>query len=93
MGGSGADQLYGGVGHNTFGDERDGFEDRLYFKSDQFAYNWFYGKAGNNPTGQKVDVIKGLDANDKLYIREFRLLNCPSAMSMSFLHLLVFFRV
>ena len=68
-GGSGADDLYGGFGHNTFGDERDGYEDWLYFKSDQWAENWIYGKAGNNPTGQKVDVIKGLDSHDKIFVQ------------------------
>lgn len=68
-GGSGADDLYGGFGHNTFGDARDGYEDCLYFKSDQFAWNWLSGKAGNNPTGQKVDVIKGLDRYDKILIQ------------------------
>ena len=68
-GGSGADELYGGFGHNTFGDERDGYQDWLYFKSDQFAWNWLDGKAGNNPTGQKVDIIKGLDTYDKIFIQ------------------------
>ena len=68
-GGSGADDLYGGFGHNTFGDERDGSSDWLYFKSDQFAWNWLDGKAGNNPTGQKVDIIQGLDTNDRIFIQ------------------------
>ena len=68
-GGSGADELHGGFGHNTFGDERDGYQDWLYFKSDQFAWNWLNGKAGNNPTGQKVDIIKGLDTYDKIFIQ------------------------
>ena len=68
-GGSGADDLYGGFGHNTFGDERDGSEDWLYFKSDQFSWNSLIGKAGNNPTGQKTDVIKGLDSYDKIFVQ------------------------
>ena len=68
-GGEGADDLYGGFGHNTFGNERDGSVDWLFFKSDQFAENWFYGKAGNNPNGKKVDVIKGLDIYDQIHIQ------------------------
>lgn len=68
-GGSGADDVHGGFGHNTFGDERDGSVDSLSFKSDQFAYNWLYGKTGNNATGQKVDVIKGLDLFDRLFVQ------------------------
>lgn len=68
-GGGDGDDLYGGFGHNTFGDERDGSIDWLYFKSDQFAWNWIYESSGNNPTGQKVDVIKGLDSNDRLFVQ------------------------
>ena len=68
-GGSGADDLYGGFGHNTFGDERDGYEDWLYFKSDQFAYNYIYDSAGNNPIGQKCDLIKGLDSYDRIFVQ------------------------
>ncbi|WP_136987739.1 hypothetical protein [Synechococcus sp. UW69] len=67
-GGSGADDVYGGFGHNTFGDERDGSVDKLFFKSDQFAFNWLYGRAEMNPDGQKVDIIKGLDRSDKLFV-------------------------
>ena len=67
-GGSGADDVYGGFGHNTFGDERDGSVDALFFKSDQFAFNWLYGRAEMNPDGQKVDIIKGLDRSDSLFI-------------------------
>ena len=67
-GGLGADDLYGGFGHNTFADERDGSVDWLYFKSDQFAENWLYSRAGMNPNGQKVDIIKGLDQSDQLFI-------------------------
>lgn len=68
-GGGGADDLYGGFGHNTFGDERDGSKDWLYFKSDQFAWNWLYGSSGNNPAGQKVDIFKGLDRDDRLFLQ------------------------
>ena len=67
-GGSGSDDVYGGFGHNTFGDERDGSADALFFKSDQFAFNWLYGRAGMNPDGQKVDIIKGLDRSDSLFV-------------------------
>lgn len=68
-GGSGADDIYGGFGHNTFAEERDESVDWLYFKSDQFAENWLYGRAGMNPNGQKVDVLKGLDPYDKILIQ------------------------
>ena len=68
-GGKGADDIYGGFGHNTFGDERDGSIDYLYFKSDQFAYNYIYDSAGNNPTGQKVDILKGLDTTDRIFMQ------------------------
>ena len=67
-GGLGADDLYGGFGHNTFADERDASVDWLFFKSDQFAENWLYGRAGMNPNGQKVDIIKGLDQIDRLFV-------------------------
>lgn len=67
-GGLGADDLYGGFGHNTFADERDNSVDWLHFKSDQFAENWLYGRAGMNPNGQKVDIIKGLDQADRLFV-------------------------
>ena len=67
-GGLGADDMYGGFGHNTFGDERDGSFDWLFIKSDQFVENWLYGRAGMNPSGQKVDIIKGLDQMDRLFI-------------------------
>jgi len=67
-GGLGADHLYGGFGHNTFSDEKDGSVDQLYFKSDQFAENWLYGRAGMNPNGQKIDIIKGLDQSDLLFV-------------------------
>ena len=68
-GGRGADDLYGGFGRNTFGNERDGLIDWLFFKSDQFAYNWVYGKTGNNPTGRKVDVLKRLDGFDRILVQ------------------------
>ena len=67
-GGSGGDFIYGGFGHNTFSDEKDGSRDQLYFKSDQFAENWLYGRAGMNPNGQKVDIIKGLDQIDRVFV-------------------------
>ena len=56
-GGSDGDFIYGGFGHNTFSDEQDGSVDRLYFKSDWLKIG--YGRAGMNPNGQKVDIIKG----------------------------------
>jgi len=68
-GAGGKDFIYGGFGHNTFSDEKDGSVDRLYFKSDQFAENWLYSRAGMNPNGQKVDIIKGLDQVDRLFVQ------------------------
>ena len=68
-GGPGADILYGGFGHNTFIGEKDGSVDWLYFKSDQFSENWIYGKAGNNPNGQKADVFKELDSFDQIIMQ------------------------
>ncbi|KZR66286.1 calcium-binding protein [Prochlorococcus sp. MIT 1306] len=68
-GGTGGDSLYGGFGHNTFTGERDGQVDSLYFKSDQFAYNWIYDSASNSPNGEKVDVIKALDAHDQVFVQ------------------------
>ena len=61
--------IFGGFGHNTFNNERDGSVDWLFFKSDQFAYNWLYESAGNNPSGNKVDIIKGLDQVDRLFVQ------------------------
>ena len=68
-GGPGSDTLYGGFGRNTFKWENDGAVDYLYVKSDQFAYNYLYGKAGNSPNGEKADTIYALDAFDQIYIQ------------------------
>ena len=68
-GGFGADDIEGGFGHNTFTDERDGSSDSISFQSDQFAHNWLYGRAGMSPNGEKVDIIKGLDDYDRLFVQ------------------------
>ena len=68
-GGDGSDVIYGGFGLNTYGDEKDGSSDQLYFKSDQLAYNWLYGSSGNNPNGAKTDKITSLDSIDRIYIQ------------------------
>ena len=68
-GGLGSDTLYGGFGLNTFEGEADGAVDSLYFKSDQWAENWIYGKAGNSPNGQKADKITELDSFDRIYVQ------------------------
>ena len=68
-GGRGSDILYGGFGKNTFEWENDGSIDKLYFKSDQFAYNYLYGSAGNNPSGAKADIIYSLDPFDQIFIQ------------------------
>ena len=67
-GGLGADELHGDFGFNTYRDQRDGYKDHIVIKSDQKLVNWWYGKAGNNSSGQKADIIEGLDADDKITI-------------------------
>jgi len=67
-GGSGRDELWGDFGWNTFKSEKDGFSDLIVVKSDQWVFNWLYGKAGNNANGEKCDIIEGLDSSDKLKI-------------------------
>ena len=68
-GGPGSDVIYGGFGRNTYQSEQDGFVDQIFFKSDQWAENWLYGSAGNNRNGEKLDVIQGLDAFDRVFIQ------------------------
>ena len=68
-GGPGSDVIYGGFGRNTYHSEKDGFVDQIFFKSDQWAENWLYGSAGNNRNGEKIDVIQGLDAFDRVFIQ------------------------
>ena len=67
-GGLGADELHGDFGWNTYTSEKDGFSDLIAIKSDEFLTNWIYGKAGNNPNGEKADIIEGLDASDRIKI-------------------------
>ena len=68
-GGPGEDIMYGGFGLNTFQDSDDGEIDQLFFKSDQWAWNWLDGKAGNSPNGEKADKIVELDEFDEIYIQ------------------------
>ena len=67
-GGAGADELWGDFGWNTYRSEKDGARDLIVIKSDQNLVNWLYGKAGNNPNGEKADIIEGLDSNDAIKI-------------------------
>jgi len=67
-GGDGADELHGDFGWNTFESEIDGASDLIAIKSDQHLSNWWYGKAGNSPNGEKADIIEGLDSNDEIKI-------------------------
>ena len=69
VGGSGKDTMYGGFGRNTFEGLKDGYSDTIYFKSDQWAYNYIYDKAGNSPSGEKCDIIYDLDASDSIIIQ------------------------
>jgi len=68
-GGQGADIIYGGFGLNTYGDEKDLSADKIYFKSDQLAWNWLSESAGNNPDGTKTDKISRLDSIDRIFIQ------------------------
>ena len=68
-GGAGSDILYGGFGKNAFFNSKDGYIDTLYIKSDQHAYNYLYGKAGNNPNGEKVDRIYDADSFDNIVVQ------------------------
>ena len=67
-GGAGRDELHGDFGWNTYKSEKDGVSDLIAIKSDQYLVNWLYGKAGNNPNGEKADIIEGLDSIDKIKI-------------------------
>jgi Ca2+-binding RTX toxin-like protein len=67
-GGPGADELHGDFGWNTYKSEKDGASDLIAIKSDHFLVNWLYGQAGNNPNGEKADIIEGLDSIDKIKI-------------------------
>ena len=72
VGGSGKDTMYGGFGRNTFEGLKDGYSDIIHFKSDQWAYNYIYDKAGNSPSGEKCDIIYDLDAADRIVIQGAR---------------------
>ncbi len=67
-GGNGADELHGDFGWNTYRSEKDAYKDLIAIKSDQLLFNPIYGKAGNNPNGEKVDIIEGLDPIDEIKI-------------------------
>ena len=67
-GGAGCDELWGDHGWNTYTPERDGSADLFVVKSDQWLVNWLSGTAGNNPNGEKCDVIQGADAFDQIRI-------------------------
>ena len=67
-GGTGADELHGDFGWNTYTDQRDAAADLIAIKSDQFLENYWYGSTGNSPSGQKADIIEGLDAVDQIKI-------------------------
>lgn len=67
-GGLGSDELHGDFGWNTYRSERDGSKDLIAVKSDQFLVNWMNGRSGNNPNGEKCDIIEGLDSFDRIRI-------------------------
>ena len=53
---------------NSYLGNEDGFKDLLVIKSDQLLENWWYGKSGNNPNGEKADIISELDNFDQIKI-------------------------
>ena len=65
-GGVGEDELHGDFGWNTYTSQVDGSTDLVVIKSDQHLSNWWYGTDGNNPNGEKADIIEGLDAFDQI---------------------------
>ena len=65
-GGMDSDELHGDFGWNTYTSQVDGSTDLIVVKSDQHLENWWYGKDGNNPNGEKADIIEGLDAFDQI---------------------------
>ena len=67
-GGLGNDELWGDFGWNTYTSEKDGYRDLIAIKSDEYLINWLNGRAGNNPNGEKADIIEGLDSNDVIKI-------------------------
>ena len=67
-GGTGSDELWGDFGWNTYLENNDGEKDLIVIKSDQFLENYWYGKSGNNPNGEKADIITELDAFDQIKI-------------------------
>ena len=67
-GGDNDDIIYGGFGQNRFLNSADGHIDRIVIRSDQFVYNYVYGKDGNSPLGEKADVIDELDSFDRIWI-------------------------
>ena len=67
-GGTGSDELWGDFGWNTYLENNDDEQDLLVIKSDQFLENYWYGKSGNNPNGEKADIITELDAFDQIKI-------------------------
>lgn len=67
-GGIGSDELHGDFGWNTYKDQEDSSKDLIAIKSDQHLSNFWYGKAGNSPNGEKADFIEGLDAIDEIKI-------------------------
>ena len=67
-GGDGSDELHGDFGWNTYKNQRDGSRDLIAIKSDEHLRNWWYLKSGNNPNGEKVDIIEELDEFDEIKI-------------------------
>ena len=67
-GGAGKDELHGDFGSNIYKSDKDGFSDLIAIKSDQYLSNWYFNKAGNNPNGEKCDLIESLETIDRIKI-------------------------
>ena len=66
-GGTGTNELHGDFGWNTYwaGNQS---KDLIAVKSDEHLVNWWYGKAGNSPNGEKADIIETMDSIDEIKI-------------------------
>ena len=65
--GTGSNELHGDFGWNTYW-ARNLSKDLIAIKSDQHLVNWWYGKAGNSPNGEKADIIEAIDPIDEIKI-------------------------
>lgn len=67
-GGRGMDELHGGFGQNTFTGDLDGEVDKIFFRSDKYAWNALLNST-NNQDGTRVDIIGKMDKFDQIYVQ------------------------